>query len=124
MLLQELPHQRGLVSREIVEDDVNLLIGRPQGYDVLEEDDKVAAGVACSGLSVNAAGRGIQRRVQRQGSVPVVFKSVALGAARRKRQHRIEPIQRLNGRLLIDTENGSMLWRLQVQARNVPSFGL
>jgi hypothetical protein len=55
ILLQELPHQRGLVSREIVEDDVNLLIGRAQGYDFLEEDDKVAAGVACGGLSVNAA---------------------------------------------------------------------
>jgi hypothetical protein len=27
MLLQELPHQRGLVSREIVEDDVDLLMG-------------------------------------------------------------------------------------------------
>ena len=33
MLLQELPHQRGLVSREIVEDDVDLLIGRAQGHD-------------------------------------------------------------------------------------------
>ena len=45
MLLQELPHQRGLVSREIVEDDVDLLIGRPQGHDFRQEDDKVAAGV-------------------------------------------------------------------------------
>lgn len=59
MLLQELPHQRGLVSREIVEDDVDLLIGRTQGHDFLEEDDKVADGVACGGFSVNAAGRGV-----------------------------------------------------------------
>src|SRR5258705_1668657 len=109
MLLQELPHQRGLVSREIVEDDVDLLIGRAQGHDFLQEDDKVVAGVACSSLSVNAAGRCIQRRIQRQGSVPVVFKSVALGAARRKRKHRIEAIQRLNGSLLIDTEHGGMV---------------
>lgn len=77
---------RGLVSREIVEDDVSLLIGRPRGYDFLEEDGKVAAGVACAGRSVNAAGRDVLRRIQRQGSVPVVFESVALGAARRK-QH-------------------------------------
>ena len=55
--------------------------------------------------------------------MPVVFKSVALGAARRKRQHRIEPIQRLNGSLLIDTEHGSMLRRVQVQPDNVSGFG-
>src|SRR5260370_5777694 len=97
MLLQEPRQQRGIVSREIVEDDVDLLIGRVEGHDFLQEDDKVAAGVACSGLSVNAAGRGVQRRIQRQGSVSVVFKSMALCAARRKRQRRIESIQRLNG---------------------------
>jgi hypothetical protein len=50
ILLQELPHQRGFVSREIVEDGVNLLNGRAQGHDLLEEEDKVAAGVACGGL--------------------------------------------------------------------------
>src|SRR6201987_592742 len=119
MLLQELPHQRGLMSREIVEDDVDLLMGRAQGHDFLQEDDKVAAGVASSGLSVNAAGRGVQRRIQRQGSVPVVFKSMALGAARRKRQHRIESIQRLNGGLLIDTKHGGMLRRAPVKPENV-----
>ena len=61
ILLQELPHQRGLVSREIVEDDVNLLIGRAQGYDFLEEDDKVAAGETilrlCSELRIEHAHR-------------------------------------------------------------------
>src|ERR1700751_20617 len=83
MLLQEPPHQRGLRSRDIVEDDVDLLMGRAQGHDFLQEDDKVAAGVTASGLSVNAAGRGSRRRIQRRGSVRVVFKSMALGAAHR-----------------------------------------
>src|SRR5277367_2558930 len=123
MLLQEFPHQRGLVSREIIEDDVDLLIGRAQVHDFLQEDDKVAASMTSSGFSVNAAGGGVQRRIQRQGSVPVVFKSVALGAARRKRQHRIESIQRLNGSLLVDTKYGRMLRRVQVQPDNVSGFG-
>jgi hypothetical protein len=80
-------------------------------------------GVASSGLSVNAAGRGIQRRIQRQGSVPVVFESVALGATRRKRQHRIESIQRLNGSLHTGTEHGGKLWRVQVPPDNVSDLG-
>ena len=44
---------------------------------------------------------------------------MALGAARRKRQHRIELIQRLNGGLFIDTKHGGMLRRAQVQPDNV-----
>jgi hypothetical protein len=48
---------------------------------------------------------------------------MALGAARRKRQHRIESIQRLNGGLLIDTKHGGMLRRAQVQPDNVSGFG-
>jgi hypothetical protein len=34
---------------------------------------------------------------------------MALGSARRKRQHRIESIQRLDVGLLIDTRHGGML---------------
>ena len=55
--------------------------------------------------------------------MPVVFESMTLGAAGRKGQNRIQPIQRLNGSLLIDTEHGSMLWRVQVQPDNVSRFG-
>ena len=68
ILVQELLHQRGFVSREIVEDDVDLLVGRTQGDNLFQEGDKVVTGVACSGLSVNAAGRGVQCRIQ--GDVP------------------------------------------------------
>ena len=48
MLLQELPHQRGLVSREIVEDDADQLVGRTQGDNLFQEGDEVVTGVACS----------------------------------------------------------------------------
>ena len=47
---------------------------------------------------------------------------MALGAARRKRQHRIEPIQRLNRRLFIHAEHGRMLRRIQVQTDDVGRF--
>jgi len=37
--------------------------------------------------------------------MPVVLEAVALGAARRERQHRVEPVKRLYRRLLIDAEH-------------------
>jgi hypothetical protein len=57
---------------------------------------------------VNAASHDVQRRIQGERSMPVVFESVTLRAAGRMRQYQIQPIQRLNGSL-IDTEHGSML---------------
>jgi len=123
ILFQELPHEHSLVSGEIVEDDVDLLIGRAQGDHLFQEADEVPTGVPDGGFPVNASGRGVQRGIQGERSMPVVFKSVALSPARRKRQHRIKTIQRLNGSLLVDTEHSSMLRRVQVQPDNVSRFG-
>jgi hypothetical protein len=54
ILFEELQDQRGLVSGEIGEDDMDLAIGRAQGDDLLQKADEVPTGVACSGLCVNA----------------------------------------------------------------------
>jgi hypothetical protein len=37
--------------------------------------------------------------------MPVVLKSMALGSARRKRQHRIKPVKSLDGALFIHAED-------------------
>jgi len=55
--------------------------------------------------------------------MPVVFEPKALDVSRRKRQNRIEPIQRLNRRLFIDTEDCGMLRRIQIQSDDVSRFG-
>jgi hypothetical protein len=34
-------------------------------------------------------------------------------------QHRIEPVQSLNGGLFVDAEDGGMLRRVEVQANNI-----
>jgi hypothetical protein len=52
----------------------------------------------------------------------VVFKPVTLGAARRKRQYRIEPVERLNRRLFIHAEHCRVPWRIQVQTDDVGGF--
>ena len=54
--------------------------------------------------------------------MPVVLKTVTLGASRRKRQDRVQPIQGLDGGLLINAEHGGMLRRPQIQSDNVGGF--
>jgi hypothetical protein len=56
--------------------------------------------------------------------MPVVFEPMALDAAGRKRQNRIEPIKCLNRRLLINAEHRGMLRRVQIEPENVRGFGL
>jgi len=63
------------VCGEIVEDDVNLLPRRAQGDYLLEKGDELAAGVAGGGLAVDAAGGGIERRIQGERAVPVVLEA-------------------------------------------------
>jgi len=56
MLLQEVTHRLGLMRREVVEDDVNLLPRRTQGHNLLQKSDELTAGVAAGGFAVDAAG--------------------------------------------------------------------
>src|SRR5208337_2749864 len=122
MLLEELADRLSFVGGEIVEDDVNLLPRRAQGYDLLQERDELTAGMAGGGLAVNATGGGIERRIQGERSVSVVLEAVTFGASRRKRQDGIETIQGLNGGFLIDAEHGRVLRWVQIEAEDVGGF--
>ena len=123
MLWEELTDRLSFVRGEIVQDDVNLLPRGAQGYDLLQEGDELRAGMAGSGFAVDATGGGIQRRIQGERSVSVVLKAVTFGAAWRERQDGIQTIQGLNGGLLIDTEHGRVLGRVQIEAEDVGRFG-
>jgi len=48
----------------------------------------------------------------------VVLEAVPFGAAGRQRQDRVEAIERLNGRLLVDAEHRRMLRRLHIQTEH------
>ena len=67
-LLQKITEQRGLVGRQIVQDDVNLLARWTQGHNFFEKGSEIAAGIDCSGLSVNATSGCIQGRID--GEIP------------------------------------------------------
>ena len=123
VLFKELVDQAGLVGREVVEDDVNLLPGRALSDDFFEKSNKVLAGVASSGFAVHAARGRFQCSIQRQRSVAVVLETVALDASWRERQDGIESVQGLNRGLFVDAENGGVLGRVQVKADDVGSLG-
>jgi hypothetical protein len=93
---EEFANQLGFVSGEIVEDDMNLLPTRAQRYDLFEEGDEVAAGVAGGGFSMHASGLGIQRGIERKRAMAIVLETVTFGASGRKWQNRVEPVQSLN----------------------------
>lgn len=122
MLVEELADHLRFMRGEIVEDDVDLLPRRAQGYDFLQKGDELTAGMAGSSFAVNVTGGGIQRRIQGERAVPVVLETVAFGASRRKRQDGIETIQGLNGGFLIDAEHRGMLRRAQIEAEDIGGF--
>src|ERR1700732_250631 len=67
MLSEELSDGLSFVGGEIVEDDVNLLPRRAQGYDLLQEGNELTAGMACRGFAVNTAGGGVESGILRRG---------------------------------------------------------
>src|SRR6218665_2054013 len=108
MLTEEPVNQRGLVCREVVDDDVNFLAARLMGHDASEEGGELGRGMPRGGLAQHFTSLGIEGGLQRERSTPEVIKDMTLGSPRRERQHRVFAIERLNRRLLVDAEDGRM----------------
>src|SRR5579859_1666485 len=83
---QKLLDSLGLVGREVVQDDVDLLTPRLAGDHSAEESDELLAGVPRSGLADDRAGLGVQRRVQGERPFTDIFETMALRAAGRHRR--------------------------------------
>ena len=124
MLGQKRDDSLGLMSRKVVHDDVNFLVGRLGGHHVGQKGDKLRAGVTGGGLGNHLTGAHIQGGVERESAVTVVFEAVALGTAERERQDRIEPVQGLNGALFIDRENRRVNWWVEVETDDIGRLGL
>jgi hypothetical protein len=124
MLGQKRDDTLGLMSRKVVHDDMNFLVGRLGGHHVGQKGDKLRAGVTGGGLSNDLAGAHIQGGVERESAVTVVFEAVALGTAGRKRQDRVKPVQGLDGALFIDRENSRVHWWVEVETDDIGRLGL
>src|SRR5665647_2465589 len=113
---QPAPHRRGLVGGVVVEDEVDLKVGRDLTLERCQEAlelDRAMAGVR---RADHLAGGGVERREQAAGAVALIV----VGSARRRAgQQRLAAIERLDLALLVDAERDGALRRVEVQADDV-----
>src|SRR5258708_9735781 len=108
-----------LWGAEVIGDDVDLAAGGLTGEDLVEELDKLGAGMPRASFPKHFTGTGVQGSVKREGAMPVVLESMTLGTSRGKRQHWIKPVKGLNGALFVYTEHRGLGGRPQIQTNNV-----
>src|SRR5512138_2232407 len=114
MIGQELTNTLGLMGREIIGNDMDLPIARLTRNNLREKCDKLFGRMALRGSAVDFTGLRIQRCIQRQCSMAIVFKPVTFSAPWRKGQHWIQSIQSLDGSLFVDTKHSGVLRRTHV----------
>src|SRR6516225_5504555 len=97
-----------LVSVEIVDNDVHLAI-REGGDHAVHEAEELDTAPPLGMLGNNLSGGDFERREQGRGAVPLVIMALAgQGASVRELQLTLRPLQCLDGRLLVDTENNRL----------------
>src|ERR1700677_516732 len=112
------------MSGKIVQNDVDLLAWFAMQHDLLQEQHKLIAGMARGRLAEHFAGLHIESSVERQGAVPIVLESMALGAPRRHGQDRIQTVQRLQRSLLIHAKDRGVLRWIEIEANDVGRLAL
>ena len=95
--LEEFPYLGGTMGREIIGDDMNFFGRCLAGNDLLEKSHELRAGMAGRSFAEDFATLEVERRKERKRAVPIIFKTVPLRATWAQGQHRIQPIQCLNG---------------------------
>src|SRR4030095_15617662 len=119
MRLQKLFDELRLMSREVINNDMNLLSSGLTGNDVGKKRYKLLTRMSRGGLTKDRSCLCIQRCIQRERAMSVIFKPMSLCSSGRHRQHRIQPVQSLNAAFFIYTENCSVLRRIHVKPNDV-----
>src|SRR5258708_7043162 len=109
----------GFMGAQVIGDDVDLAAWGLTGEDLVEELDKLGAGMPRASFPKHFTATGVQGSVKREAAMPVVLESITLGTYRGKRQHWIKPVKGLNGALFVYTEHRGVDGRLQIQPNNV-----
>ena len=122
--LEEFPDLGGTMGREIIGDDMNFLCRCLTGNDLLEKSHELRAGMTGGSFAEDFATLGIERGKERKRPVPIIFKTMPLRAPWAQGQHRIQPIQCLNGAFLVDAEYRCIDWRLEIQTDDIGRFFL
>src|SRR3989304_3911122 len=110
-------HLRGLVGREVVDNDVDLFAPIAPGG-LLEEPHKLRGVVSGDALPADVAGGDLQGGVEREGATPEVLKAVPFALPRLEGQGRLRAIKGLNVTLLIDAQDDGMGGGIDIQPEN------
>src|SRR2546422_7637289 len=107
----------GLMSREVIQDDVNLFFWPP-----LDHGGKKLAqlqrAVTFAAVADHLAGGHLQSGIERTSSMAHVFKAASLRRPRAQGQKRLDSIQSLDGALFIHAKDRRLLGRLQIKTND------
>src|SRR6516164_9026828 len=111
-----------LMGVEIIEHDMQLAI-REGGNHAVHEAEELDTAPPLGMLGNNPAAGDFERCKQGRGAVPLVIVALAgQGASVRELQVALRPLQRLDRRLLIDTENNRLGRRIDIETDHIGCF--
>ena len=105
MGLEEFPDRLSFVCRKVIGNEMDFLVRRLRGHHIGQKSHELCAGMAFSRFAEDLPAGDMEGSVERKSPVAEVLKPVPLSTSWREGQHGIEPVERLNGSLLIDTED-------------------
>ena len=111
--LKELKKFFRLLRTRVIDNEVDLAIWRLTRHDLCKEVDELPGLAACARWSKHLFRLGVQSAVQSKGTT---------GAAGRKREFRVQEVERLDGALLVHAESRSVRRVSNVQSDDVGSF--
>lgn len=115
--------QFGLMSGKVVGNDMDRFACGLGGDDLGQKIDELHTGMAGRGFAQDQAALGFEGGIKREGAVAEILEAVGLGATRRKRQDRVQTIERLDGTFFINAEDGGVRGRVQIKADDISRFG-
>ena len=112
-------HGWTFVRAQIVEDDVNRVVGGRRRLDPVEKPDEFLGVALRAARAEDGAIQDPQRGIQTRRPVADVIVGLPLRHLAHERQHRARPIQCLNPALLIDAEDHRFVGRIEIQAHDI-----
>ena len=111
--------QRRFVGAVVVEDQVDVEVGRHGRLDQIEELPERNRPMAAVGASDDLPTLRVERRKQRGRPVAAIGMRVARGLARLHRQQGLCAVESLNLRFFIDTQHQGMIGRVEIQPDDI-----
>ena len=111
--------RRSLVSRQVIQHDVDFPLALDTDVDVAEEGDEVLGPMLRRASRDHLARRHVQRGEEVDRAMPQVIMGPSFGVADVHRQDRLRALERLDLGFLVDGEHDGIVGRVHVQADHI-----